>query len=229
MTSEIEKVEVLKSEVAPVVQRATEMRIVTPDDYSGAAEFLKTVKGAERRVTDFFAPMVAANLAATRATTTAKAQVLDPLLQAEGQIKKKQLEWSMEQERIRQKEQVRLQADADERARRERESLLKKAATLKTPEKAEALREQAAAVQAPSVSVASVAPEIKGQSIRKTWKAKILDPKTAVMALVQFPDWEAFIEINQGQLDKFAARTKGSVRLAGVEWYESATLSSTSK
>lgn len=229
MSEEMVKVDELRAEVAPVVQRATDMIIVTPQDYEGAAEFCKTVKGAQKRVLEFFAPMVKANLDATRATNTAKAQVLDPLVQAESTIKSKQLAWSQGQERIRVVEEARLNAIETERARKERDRLLKRASELQSPEKAEALREQAAAVQVNTVTVASIAPEVKGQSIRKTWKARIVDPKAAVIALMQFPDWEAYVEINKGQLDKFAARTKGAVRLPGVEMYEDATLSSTSK
>ncbi|MFA5107737.1 MAG: hypothetical protein WC497_05450 [Patescibacteria group bacterium] len=121
MTEAIATVEALKTEVAPVVQRANELVIITADDYAGAAEFCKTVKGAQKRVTEFFAPMVKANLEATRATNAAKAQVLDPLMQAEGAIKKKQLNWSMGQERIRLAEEARLNAIEACRARKERE------------------------------------------------------------------------------------------------------------
>lgn len=229
MTEAIATVEVLKAEVAPVVQRANNFMVVTPQEYASAAEFCKTIKGAQKRVVEFFAPMVKANLDATRATNAAKAQVLDPLIEAEGTIKTKQLAWSIAQERIRVAEEARLNAIEQERARKERETLLKKAAAIKSPEKAEALREQAQNVQINTVTVASIAPEVKGQSIRKTWRARVIDPKAAVTALMQFPDWAAYIEINQGQLDKFAARTKGAVKMAGVDMYEDTTLASTSK
>ena len=65
MSSELVRVEEIQREVAPVLQRAGALQIVTPADYAGAADFLKTVKVAEKRVVDFFAPMVAANLAAS--------------------------------------------------------------------------------------------------------------------------------------------------------------------
>lgn len=120
MNEELVRVETLKAEVAPVVQRAEAMVISTPQDYEMAAEFCKTVKGAAMRVVEFFAPMVKANLEATRRTNDAKAQLLNPLVAAEASIKNKQTAYSREQERIRLAEQQRLQAIEDERVRKEK-------------------------------------------------------------------------------------------------------------
>ena len=229
MTTEIETVEVLKAEVAPVVRRATDMTIVTPQDYESAANGLKEIKGALKKVDAFFDQAIESARKTWKANLAQKAVLADPLKRAEVIYKQKQIVWMTAQEEIRRKEQARLQAAADERARREREALLKKAAQLKTPEKVEALREQAAAVVPVAVQVASVAPEVKGQSVRKTWKARIVKPQDALFALIKFPDWQAYVTINQGELDRFAARTKGAVPMPGIEWYEVSTLASASK
>ena len=271
MQTELVKVDELQAELAPVVQRATDMVIVTPQDYTLAAESLKDNKRLQAKADEMFV----APWRKTKADAVANMKKWDdllikPLVQAEKILKDKQLAWTEEQERIRKAEEARLNAIEQERARKEREKAeaearrqrqieedarrlaedaRRKAEKAKGEErarleaeankadraanaaqaKAEAKTEAAAAVQANSVTVASTAPEVKGQSIRKTWKARIIDPKSAVTALMQFPDWSAYIEINQGQLDKFAARTKGAVRLAGVDMYEDATLASTSK
>lgn len=95
--------------------------------------------------------------------------------------------------------------------------------------KAEVREETAAQVIAPVVTVASFQPEIKGQSIRRTWKARVTDPRAAVAAIMAWPDWHAYVEINGGELNRFAARTKGAVAVPGVEWFEDAVLSSTGK
>lgn len=261
METEIVKVDELRAEVAPVVQRATDMVIITPADYEGAAEFLKTVKGAIRRVDAFFDPMVAANLAATRATNGKKAEVRNPLVQAESTIKDKQLSWSREQERIRRAEEARLNAIEQERARKEREKaeaearrqwqikedarrlaeeVRRKAEKAKGEErarlvaeankadraasaaqaKAEAKMETAAAVHANTVTVASIKPEIKGQSERKIWKARVIDASLVPR------EW--MIPNLQG-LDAFAKSTRGAMKIAGVEMYEETTMSSTSR
>lgn len=271
MNAELVRADELKTEVAPVVQNAMALEIRTPADYESAANSLKLVKGAIKRIDDWFAPLVRANLEATRATNAKKAEVRDPLVQAEQVIKRKQLDWSMEQERARKAEEDRLNAIAAEKARKEREKqeaaarqqrereeqarreaeeARRKAAESKNAEerarlqreaeaseraaaaaaaKAEAKEEAAAAVQQASVTVASRAPEIKGQSIRKVWRARITDARPAAAALLQYLDWEAYIEINQGQLDKLAQRTKGALKIEGIEFYEDAILASSSR
>lgn len=81
-------------------------------------------------------------------------------------------------------------------------------------------------VTAPVIEVETVAPKVAGQSIRKIWKANITDPKAAVLAIMQWPDWEAYIRLSDTELNRFAARTKGAVKVAGVEFAEEASLSS---
>jgi hypothetical protein len=50
-----------------------------------------------------------------------------------------------------------------------------------------------------------------------------------VQALLALPDWSAYIEVKEGELNRFAARTRGAVAVAGVEFYEEATLASGSR
>ena len=228
MTEEI-TVREMDGVVAPVVAQANSITIATSEDYQGAGEFLKAIKGAQKTVKDHFGPMKTAAHAAWKKITTTEADTLVPLDNAERTVKRIMVKWATEQESIRQEEQMRLQAKADEEARRERERLEKEAAKLKTPELKEARMEAAAQVVAPVVQVASAAPVIKGQSITKRWKARIDDPKAAAMALVQFVDWKAYIKINTAELDRFASRTKGGVKLDGVTFFEEASLSSGSR
>jgi len=262
MNEEMQVAEIQK-DVAPVIQRAAAMVIVTPQDYEMAAQGLKELKGAQKRVDEtFLAPW-------RKAKSDAEAQrkkwddlLMVPLMQAEQIFKSKQIAWNQEQERIRQAEQRRLQAAADEAARKEREKSEaaarlqreKEAAARAEQERQEALARQArneverqkaaaaaeaarkiaeaaaakaavreetaAAVVAPVVTVASVQPEIKGQHITKTWKARVVNA-----ALVP-REW---MVINQSALDAFARSTKGAVQIAGVEMYEETGLASSSK
>jgi hypothetical protein len=212
--------EALQTEIAPVVARAQSLVIVTAQDYEGAANFLKDIKAAAKKVDAFFDPVIEPARNTHKAALAQKAVFADPLKAAETTCKQKQLAWTAEQERKRQAEQSRLQAAADEAARRERERLEKEAAKLKTPELKAARLEQAAAVVAPVVQVASIAPEIKGQSVRKTWKAEVVDPPSVP---------RGWLIVNQQALDAFARSTKGAVRVPGVEFYEETTLASASK
>lgn len=220
MSNDTTSVEILKQEVTPVIQQAASITVATPEAYKGAADFLKAVKAAQKKVVDFFGPMKKATHDAWKKVTATETETLKPLQDAEATVKTKMLEYSRIEEEKRMAEQRRLQAEADEAARRERERLEKKAAQYKTEEKRQAALEQAAAVVAPVIEVASVKPVVVGQSIRKTWKARVID-------VAQVPrEW---MVVNQQALDAFARSTKGAVKIAGVEMYEESTLASASK
>lgn len=222
------EVEALKEEVAPVIRRAGALTVATPDQYTGASEFLKCVKAAQKRVADLFAPMKAKAHAAWKEITVTETATLDPLKVAEKAVKAKMLDYHEAQERIRRAEQRRLQAEADERARREREALERKAASMKTEAKQEEYREAAASVQAPVVQVATVAPVVKGQSIRKAWKAR-LDSLSVLTGIPEGDVRLSFVTFDQSAANRFAAATKGAVGVAGVTFYEEALLASRSR
>lgn len=215
-----EQTDTIKAEVAEVVTTAKTMQVATPGQYQGAADFLKAIKAAQQKVTAHYAPMKEAAHKAHKAITTQEAESMKPLTDAESTIKRAMLTYQQEQEAIRQKEQRRLQAEADAKARAEQERLLKLAASRKTEEKREEYREAAAAVVAPVVHVAAVVPVVAGQSIRKTWKARVID------GTVVPREW---MVVNQGALDAFAKATKGAVPVAGVEMYEEVSLASSSR
>ena len=146
--------------------------------------------------------------------------MLKPLQDAESTLKRNLLTFHNEQERIRQEEQRKLQAAADEAARKERARLEREAAKLKTPELREERMAQAAAVIAPVVSVASVAPVVSGQSIRKTWTAKVVN------AAIVPREW---LVVNYKALDGFAKATRGAIPVAGVEFTEVSSLASSGR
>jgi len=213
-------VEVIRSEVAPVVMNAAAMFVTNPSEYTIASDFLKTIKGAQSKVVAFFAPMKQKAHEAHKAITLQEASMLKPLQDAEASLKRNLLVFYQEQERIRIEAQRKLQAEADEAARKERERLEREAAKLKTPELREQRMEQAAAVIAPVVQVASIAPVVVGQSVRKTWTAKVVD------AAIVPREW---LVVNEKALDSFAKSTKGAVKVAGVEFVEVASMASSGR
>ena len=218
--SEQVNVEVIRSEVEPVVMNAASMNVTSAEEYNVASNFLKTIKGAQSKVTAFFAPMKQKAHEAHKAITMQEAAMLKPLQDAENSLKRNMLTFYAEQERIRINAQRKLQAAADEAARKERERLEREASKLKTPELREQRMEQAASVIAPVVTVASVAPVVSGQSIRKTWTAKVVD-----VSLVP-REW---MVVNEKALDSFAKATKGAVKVPGVEFVESMSLASSGR
>ena len=117
------------------------------------------------------------------------------------------------------------QRAAEQASASDRATLLAEAAAAQrkadaAAEKAVAKDDQAAAVIAHVVAVASSVPVVPGQSLRTTWKARVVNAAAVPR------EWLA---INQQSLDAFAKATKGAVPVAGVEMYEETVLASSSK
>lgn len=107
-------------------------------------------------------------------------------------------------------------ANAEEKARllREAETADRKAAAANV--KAETREENAASVIAPVVQVATVQVKAKGESTRAIWKARVVD-----VALVP----REYMIVNEKALDGIAKATKGSISIAGIEFYSENSLS----
>lgn len=125
--------------------------------------------------------------------------------------------WDDQQKVIREKEQARLQAIEDARVRKEQERLIKQAEKIKTPERSEALMEEAASIVAPVVQVAEKE-KVKGESTRKIWKGRVIDPS-------KVPD--VFKVIDQKAIDNYAKATKGAIPQEGIQFYEDSVLAIT--
>lgn len=125
--------------------------------------------------------------------------------------------WDDEQEAIREKERARLQAVEDALARKEQERLIKQAEKIKTPERSEALMEEAASIVAPVIQVAEKE-KVKGESTSKTWKYRVTN-------IDEVPkEWWI---LNDKGLAAFAKSTKGTKDVKGIEFYPVSSLAIT--
>lgn len=202
--------------------------IKTPADYDLALNKLKEVKSLAGRVKDFFAESKTAAHAAWKAICSNEASFLDKLSNAESMAKRVILAYQQEQEFIRQKEQARLQAEADEKARIEREKLEAKAKKLakngKT-EQAEALKEQAQVIEAPVIAVESKL-NTSGSSIRKTWKAELVSMQDLVKEAGRGNQMaQSLLMFDQSKADGLARSMKGTIQVKGVTFREVSGLS----
>lgn len=198
-----------------VIEQQAVVKVANVTERGNALELCKQIKARRAEVVEFFRDTKEKAHAAWKAIVAQEKSFTDRLDGAERKIKAAVMSYDREQEAIRQAEQRRLQAEADEAARRERERLEKQAAKLKTPEKREAVLEQAAMVAAPVIQLAPVAPKVEGVSVRKTWKARVVDE-------AKIP--REFLMVNERALDAYAKATKGKMQVAGVEFYEAETM-----
>jgi hypothetical protein len=216
--SEVEVTPEVKREIETRVTWARALVIRTPQERAQALDVIKEVKGLAKAVeASFDAPVKAAH-AAWKAAVAHRDSFLAGPTEVERLAKAAIIAFDREEEIKRVKEQARLQAIADEQARKERERLEKQAEKVKSPERAEALREQAASVAPVAIMVPRTAPKGEGESTTTTWKARVVDAHAFIKAAAEAGRFE-FVKVDESGLNDFARRTQGKVRLSGVEFY----------
>lgn len=205
----------VEQEVFAIKITAEAVVVKNQEQYTVAGEHLRSVKSVHAHVNELFDPQIKKSHEAHRAAVALKNKFLDPLKNAEGQIKRVMLQFVEDQNARAREEQGRLQRVADERARREREALERRAEKAKTETKTEELEQRAAAVVAPQVHVEREQPKATGISTRSTWRAVVMNK-----ALV--PEQYKFVDISA--LNKLGNSTKGKAQVPGVEWKEEQTI-----
>lgn len=122
--------------------------------------------------------------------------------------------------RAEEEERIKAQAATDAKAREAalREAEKRHAEAAAAAAKAEAKEEAAASVVGSVVQVSSVLPQVKGQAIRKTWKARVVN-----LGLVP----REYLVVNDQALQAFARATKGAVKIPGVEFFAETSIATT--
>lgn len=127
---------------------------------------------------------------------------VDPLTRDHKAIKGRIIAWQEAERRKAEEAQRKLQAEADAKAERERQALNKKAEAVKTQEKKEMYREQAAAVIAPTIAVE--APKT-GIRVSRRWAVKSVHEGKFYAAISENPAMWGYCEINEGRLTRAKA------------------------
>jgi len=217
----------LEQEINTAVAKAESMAIGNPEQYQEGALFLKEIKTVQKNVTEYWGTLKTSAHKTWKEICGKEKDMLDPLKAVEAITKKLQLCYQNEQEQIRRKEEARRQAIEDARVEKERQKLLKEAEKLKTPELKEQRLIEADEIVANVIAVETSVPKVKGQSIRKTWKAKIVNKKAFLAAALKDENLLSFVSIDNGELNRMAGKRGGNLKYPGIEFYEEQSLSST--
>lgn len=202
LDTEVQEVE---KETTDIVAQATGVQITTPEGYSWAANFLKSIKTAQKRVETTFEKSVTKARDSWKEACKLRDSFADPLSDAEKLLKGKMSAYDREQERIAAEAQAKIDADA-RKTREEAEARAQKREDKGNVEKAEQIRQNAESAPVP-VIVKSV-PKVDGVKYTEFWIAEVTDPS-------QVPDM--FWAIDQKAIDAFVKSTKGKTPIAGVK------------
>jgi transcriptional regulator of heat shock response len=210
--------EVMK-EVISIEDQAKALKIVSRETYIKAGELWKTIKAIRAKVAETFDGNIKKAHELHKSLVAEKKRHDGPLDEAERMVKRGMSDFDLEQERIRQAEQRRLEEIARKEA--EERALLEAIATEEEAKrngatKEEAAQEAAAIIDEP-VTVAPVVlpkatPKMQGGPVYRTiWKARIVNEKIIPREYL-VPD---MVKING-----VVRSLKGAANIPGVTAYE---------
>jgi hypothetical protein len=199
---------------------AKAIKIADNAAFEGAGKFLVEIKQRAKRVEGYWKPLKEKARSAWQDVVDKEKAMLSPLSEAEAVIKREMVRYSSEQEAIRRA----AAAEARRRQREESDRLLAEAiAAEKSGNAASAAASVAMAEMVEEMAAPAVvaeAPKAVGVSVRKTWKARIIDSSAVPINA----NGVEIRPINMSALDGIARLTKGTASIPGVEFYEESTI-----
>ena len=206
----------VETEVNQITQ-ASAFEVKSPEDLTKATLVLKGIKGLMDKVKEMLDPIVDKAYKAHKEATAQRNKYLDPLKQAETKLKGAILSYNARLEDERRKAEEAANKKLAEEAEAKKKKLLAQAEEA-DEWTAETLKEQAAEIKPNQVIVEGQFQKQEGLSIRKAWKARIID-----INLV--PRDYLIIEPNMSALNGHARVNKNLIPIAGVEFYEESSAS----
>jgi hypothetical protein len=223
-----------------VLQAARAFKVTNAAQYEDAAVLLKVVKGAQKELAEKKATLVGPINQALKAIRDLFRGPEDQLDEAEGLYKRTMVAWSAEQEELRRKEQLKLDAAARAERERKEEQARKAAADAlaarqagdlakadRLDQKADRLEGAAAIVTAPIVQ--REAPRVAGIVERENWTAVVLDKVALVAAIANGQVPLMAFEPNMKFLNNQAKAMKKELAYPGVKAVRETILASGSK
>lgn len=206
---------------AATMEMAEGMTIGTNEDYGRAGEFLTEIKRRAKQVTEYWKPAKEKAWAAHKEIAAKEKAMLGPLEQAEKAVKSEMARYLQEVERAR----LAAEAEAKRRAQEERDRLLTEA--LAAEQRGDEMGAHVGMAMAemvedmaPTAMLNEAAPVAAGVSVRKSWKARVVDEAAVPTAF----GGVTIRPVDVAALNGLARMTKGTAQIPGVEMYEDAAI-----
>lgn len=192
------------------------------EQYQEAGTFLVELKQKMKSVKDFFAEPKSKAKAAHQSIVDREKAMLEPLNEAERIVKRSMVVYQNAVEEARRKAEAEARKRQQEEAERLMQEAIKaeKAGNEAAAEVTMAMAEMVEDMQTPMPSAIS-APKAAGVSVRKVWKARVVDASKVPI----FANGLEIRPINMSALDQIARLTKGTAQIPGVELFEDSVMS----
>lgn len=218
----------------------TLLEVITDVDRIMVGDMIKQAKRYQNKVVRYWKDLKATAHAAHADICSKEKALLEPVQKWEEKAKKECIIYQQEQERIRLKEQARLdkiQREKDEAARKaEADALIEQAISLaKSGDKeaaeeveAEAEEVEEAPIQHHTAIAPVQAPVVKGQSFSTTYKAEVFSLKLLAKGVGDGSVPVGAIKADMQWLNREAANYKETMKVPGVRAVKKTTMSSSS-
>jgi len=216
----------LQRNIAPVLEMARELAIITLENRGKASAYLQSNKCAQAQIEAYWKePIDKARDACTTATIAKKSvlakrdEMIAPFIEGEKIVKDKALAFDDAEESKRLVQQQRVQAEANARTEAERQRLLKQAEKIKTPELREARLAEAESLFTPTVNLAPVVPKAKGEYTVRRWEARLIDITELIQAAANGnPLAICMLKFDQVAANKQAVASKNHIVVPGIDF-----------
>jgi hypothetical protein len=211
-----------RADAAALVAQVMSFVISCPAQYEEAGEKAKELKRWQKEIELWFEPMLTSTRAAYEQVLAQKKKELEPLKNAEAQIKNAIAKYAIEEQRRKQEEYERaLKAHHQERQdfEKHKHEVIQQ---LQAEGKYEEVKEVRGVFLEQDIPVQEAAQKTAGVSIRKTWRAEVIDSLALVQAATNIPDnYLHYLIPNQKELDAIARVRKGNGAIPGVRFVSS--------
>lgn len=234
VTVDEEQVGRLQGDLAPLIEKAKSIEIVTVDDYTKVEGLLKQCAEKKNIIVEYFKPLKKQADALHADICAKEKEALAPVITFRTIVdpKVKTYLWNEEQKRLAAQKKIDDEARAaQDKLNKEAEALAKKAERRGDTDQATAIRNTVPTVS--SVKVASVIPK-SGISTKEIWKGTILDVKKVPRKLLEEIAIAYGIAMKKTGFDgtkedypvlnDYAKRSQGKLNIPGVKFFTETSL-----
>lgn len=201
------------------IETAKALTIASQQDYELGGKYLTDIKARMNQIEEYWKGPKQAAQKAHKELVEREKQMLKPLKEAMDIIKKAMLDYQAAVDRARREAEAAARRQQEEEAMR----LVDQAAQAEANgDDQTAAIHMAMAEMVSEMPAAPVveAPTAAGTSIRRTWKARVID----AAAVPAYANGMEIRPISMSALNNIAKMTKGTMQIPGVEFYLDATM-----
>lgn len=213
-TPDTDQTSELQSQAVAWPMVAAEVSVVDQATYDRAGTTLREIKALAHAITEHHKPIIDAANKAHKVSVAKRNEMLEPLKEAEG-ILKRTIGKYLDAQEAKARQQRAIEEAAAREARETAEREARELREANEPEMADAVEEEAEVQAAPPPE--PVAPKAKGIVAKEKWTATVVDEEKFYAGVASGAIPKAMVKIDYGKLNKQAQALQRELNYPGVK------------